>query len=217
MKRTKCLAVALCIGSLSPVMGQTALKSLTVDNLSAWQRISAQAVSDNGKWVACKMEPWEGDAIVSLYDASGKELASFPQADRFLFSSSSDYLVVSQKPAWATVDSLKLKKTKKEKMPMDKLIVYSLSGHREQIDSLKTFKLAEAVDWVAYQKGRKDSTLYVRPLDVAHGSLSELPAVKQFGFAKKSGMLYYVTTGNKTDQKPGLYILHAETGAKTLI
>lgn len=217
MKRTKSLAVALCIGSLSPVMGQTALKSLTVDNLSAWQRISAQAVSDNGKWVACKMEPWEGDAIVSLYDASGKELASFPQADRFLFSSSSDYLVVSQKPAWATVDSLKLKKTKKEKMPMDKLIVYSLSGHREQIDSLKTFKLAEAVDWVAYQKGRKDSTLYVRPLDAAHGSLSELPAVKQFGFAKKSGMLYYVTTGNKTDQKPGLYILHAETGAKTLI
>ena len=45
------------------------------------------------------MEPWEGDAVVNLYDAQGKELATFPRADRFLFSASSDYLVVSQNPA----------------------------------------------------------------------------------------------------------------------
>lgn len=32
------------------------------------------------------MEPWEGDAVVNLYDAQGKELATFPRADRFHFS-----------------------------------------------------------------------------------------------------------------------------------
>ena len=111
MKHVKYLALALCIGSLSPVMAQTASRSLTVDNLVAWQRISGQTISDNGMWVACKMEPWEGDAVVNLYDAQGKELATFPQADRFLFSASSDYLVVSQKPGKMMVDSLKLKKT----------------------------------------------------------------------------------------------------------
>ena len=78
MKHVKYLALVLCIGNLSPVMAQTASKSLTVDNLVAWQRISGQAISDNGKWVACKMEPWEGDAVVNLYDAQGKELATFP-------------------------------------------------------------------------------------------------------------------------------------------
>ena len=113
MKHVKYLALVLCIGNLSPVMAQTASKSLTVDNLVAWQRISGQAISDNGKWVACKMEPWEGDAVVNLYDAQGKELATFPRADRFLFSASSDYLVVSQKPGKMIVDSLKIKKTKK--------------------------------------------------------------------------------------------------------
>lgn len=77
MKHVKYLALVLCIGNLSPVMAQTASKSLTVDNLVAWQRISGQAISDNGKWVACKMEPWEGDAVVNLYDAQGKELATF--------------------------------------------------------------------------------------------------------------------------------------------
>ena len=95
--------------------GADSSKSLTVDNLVAWQRISGQAISDNGKWVACKMEPWEGDAVVNLYDAQGKELATFPRADRFLFSASSDYLVVCRNPARLIVDSLKIKKTKKEK------------------------------------------------------------------------------------------------------
>ena len=165
MKHVKYLALVLCIGNLSPVMAQTASKSLTVDNLVAWQRISGQAISDNGKWVACKMEPWEGDAVVSLYDAQGKELATFPQAGRFLFSASSDYLVVSQKPGKMIMDSLKIKKTKKEKIPMDALVIYSLAGNREVIDSLRTFKLAEKMDWLAFQKGRKDSALYVRPLN----------------------------------------------------
>lgn len=57
MKHVKYLALVLCIGNLSPVMAQTASKSLTVDNLVAWQRISGQAISDNGKWVACKYNP----------------------------------------------------------------------------------------------------------------------------------------------------------------
>lgn len=77
MKHVKYLALVLCIGNLSPVVAQTASKSLTVDNLVAWQRISGQAISDNGKWVACKMEPWEGDAVVSLYDAQGRNLPLF--------------------------------------------------------------------------------------------------------------------------------------------
>lgn len=47
MKHVKYLALVLCIGNLSPVMAQTASKSLTVDNLVAWQRISGQSISDD--------------------------------------------------------------------------------------------------------------------------------------------------------------------------
>ena len=61
------------------------------------------------------MEPWKGDAVVNLYDAQGKELATFPRADRFLFSASSDYLVVSQKPGKMIVDSLKNKENEERK------------------------------------------------------------------------------------------------------
>ena len=100
---------------------------------------------------------------------------------------------------------------------MDALVIYSLSGDREVIDSLKTFRLAEKADWVAFQKGRKDSTLYVQPLNANLSTRYEAPAVKAFNFAEKSGMLYYITAGDKAEEKPGLYLLNTETGVKTLI
>ena len=215
MKHVKYLAFALCLGGMLPAMSQTAERSLTVENLVTWQRISGQAISDNGKWVACKMEPWEGDATVNLYGAQGKEITAFPQAESFAFSCSSNYLVVTQKPEKERLDSLKVLKTKKDNMPMNTLVIYSLSGKKELIDSLKTFKLAQKADWIAYQRGRKDSTLFVRSLDGS--KVMKFPAVKDFSFAKESGMLYYVSAGDKQDGRPGIFVLNPEKGMPALI
>ncbi len=211
MVQVKYLAFVAWVGCASSLMGQTALKSMTVEDLAAWQHITEQAISEDGKWVACKMGPWEGDATVELYDASGKKQFDVTPADRFFFSASSRYLVVSQKPGKARTDSLKVLKTKKDKMPMDALVLYSVSGTQEVIDSVKSFKLAEKADWLAYQCGRKDSALHVRSLDASQ--IFHIPAVKEYGFAAKSGMLYYVTVGDKEDTKPGLYVLNTATGS----
>lgn len=195
MRHLKYLAFVACLGSLSPAFAQNASKSLTVDDLVTWQRITDREISDNGKWVACKMEPWEGDATVYLYAAQGQETATFSPADKFAFSASSGYLVVTQTPGKSTVDSLKVLKTKEDKMPMNTLVIYSVAGKKETIDSLKTFKLADEADWIAYQRGRKDSTLYVRSLD---GSKTfQFPTVTDFQFAKKSGMLYYTSAAKE--------------------
>ncbi len=210
MKKFRYVAFAALMSGIVPLMGQTALKSLTVDDLVAWKRITGQAISDDGKWVACKMEPWEGDATVELYDANGNKQFDVPKADNFLFSASSRYLVVSQTPGKALTDSLKVLKTKKDKMPMNSLVICSVSGTQETIDSLKSFKLAEKADWLAYQCGRKDSSLHVRSLDA--GETFDVPAVKEYGFAAKSGMLYYVTLGDENDTKPGLYVMDTAAG-----
>lgn len=212
MKHLKYLAFAACVGSLSPALAQNASKSLTVDDLITWQRITEREISDNGKWVACKMEPWEGDATIYLYAAQGQETATFSPADKFAFSASSGYLVVTQTPGKSTVDSLKVLKTKEDKMPMNTLIIYSVAGKKETIDSLKTFKLADKADWIAYQRGRKDSTLYVRSLD---GSKTfQFPTVTDFQFAKKSGMLYYTSAA---EGEAGIFTLNPEKGSPALI
>lgn len=212
MIHLKYLAFVACLGSLSPAFAQNASKSLTVDDLVTWQRITDREISDNGKWVACKMEPWEGDATVYLYAAQGQETATFSPADKFAFSASSGYLVVTQTPGKSTVDSLKVLKTKEDKMPMNTLVIYSVAGKKETIDSLKTFKLADEADWIAYQRGRKDSTLYVRSLD---GSKTfQFPTVTDFQFAKKSGMLYYTSAA---EGEAGIFTLNPEKGSPALI
>ena len=212
MRHLKYLAFVACLGSLSPALAQNASKSLTIDDLVTWQRITDREISDNGKWVACKMEPWEGDATVYLYAALGQETATFSPADKFAFSASSGYLVVTQTPGKSTVDSLKILKTKEDKMPMNTLVIYSVAGKKETIDSLKTFKLADEADWIAYQRGRKDSTLYVRSLD---GSKTfQFPTVTDFQFAKKSGMLYYTSAA---EGEAGIFTLNPEKGSPALI
>lgn len=212
MRHLKYLAFVACLGSLSPAFAQNASKSLTIDDLVTWQRITDREISDNGKWVACKMEPWEGDATVYLYAAQGQETATFSPADKFAFSASSGYLVVTQTPGKSTVDSLKVLKTKEDKMPMNTLVIYSVAGKKETIDSLKIFKLADEADWIAYQRGRKDSTLYVRSLD---GSKTfQFPTVTDFQFAKKSGMLYYTSAA---EGEAGIFTLNPEKGSPALI
>ena len=212
MRHLKYLAFVACLGSLSPALAQNASKSLAVDDLVTWQRITDREISDNGKWVACKMEPWEGDATVYLYAAQGQETATFSPADKFAFSASSGYLVVTQTPGKSTVDSLKILKTKEDKMPMNTLVIYSVAGKKETIDSLKTFKLADEADWIAYQRGRKDSTLYVRSLD---GSKTfQFPTVTDFQFAKKSDMLYYTSAA---EGEAGIFTLNPEKGSPALI
>lgn len=208
MKQMKYVLLAACLGGSLSGWAQANDGAMTINDLAAWERIAQQAISDDGRWVACRMEPWEGDATVLLYASKGGEVARFHPATAFQFSASSRYLVVKEVPAVETVDSLKLRKTKKEKMPMDRLVIRSVEGKSETIDSLRNYKVAEAADWIAYQRGRKDSTLYVRTLD---GSKQlTFPAVTAYQFAKKSGMLTFTSADAS---QAGIFTLNPEQGA----
>ena len=162
-------------------------RAMTFDEMVGWERISEQRISDNGKWVFCKMEPWRGDATILLYNDKGEEKGSFKPAAKAQFSSSSEYLLVTKTPPLKEVEAEKLKKTDKDKMPMNSLIISRLSGGIETIDSLKSYKLSETADWLAYQRGsKKDAKLYIRALECnktrsRQSAISDLP---------KKGMCY---------------------------
>ena len=163
-------------------------RAMTFDEMVSWERISEQQISNDGKWVYCKMEPWRGDATVFLYNEKGEEAGRFKPASKGQFSASSHYLLVTQTPPLAVVEAEKLKKTAKEKMPMNSLAIVKLTNGRqsnqETIDSLKSYKLSETADWLAYQRGNKnDSTLYIRSLD---GTVRySFPAVTDSGLPER--------------------------------
>ena len=212
MKKMKTLVAAACFTGVMPLMAQTTGKALSVDDLVAWQRITQQEITDNGEWVACKMEPWKGDAVVYLYGKQGQKVATFETAGQFRFSASSNYFVVDKKPQLKRIEELKLKKTKADKMPMNSLVVYTLKGSSETIDSVKSYRMANEADWLAYQAGRKDSTLHVRSLDgsVVHSFSS----VISYGFAKGSNLLYFV---EKSKEGNKLYVVNPEMGKPSLV
>ena len=199
--------MAACLGSALTGLAQNNDRAMTIDDLATWERITQQAISDDGRWVACRMEPWEGNASVWLYAAKGGEVARFKPATDFKFSSSSHFLVVKEVPAVATVDSLKLRKTKADQMPMDRLVIRSMEGKSETIDSLRNYKLAASADWIAYQRGRKDSTLYVRNLEGT--KQLTFPTVTAYQFAEKSGMLTFTSADAA---QAGLFTVDPEQG-----
>lgn len=201
MNHLKQLILFICLSVYCGAYAQEAKKAMTFEEMVSWKRITERTISHDGKWVACKMEPWRGDASIFVYNAKGEMAASFLPAGHAVFSASSRYLLVTKKPELEKVEALKLKKTKEEDMPSDELVILTLPDKKETIDSLKSYKLSEAADWMAYKRNSKsDTVLYVRSLDgTKEISFAD---VKEFGFAKKGNVLFYATDSSLCTYSP---------------
>ena len=188
MKSLRILGIGLL--AVIPFLTMKAQKAMTPQDLQDWKRITTRAISDDGQWAAAIFTPWKGASEVQLLSVDGKAVQTYAPASEVKFSSS--YAIVKKVPADALMDELKLKKTKKDKMPMDELVIRNLKNGAEwTIDSLKGYKLAENGEWLAYQRTRKDSSLVVGSLDGAQKYV--LPSASAYGFAKEKAALYFVT------------------------
>ena len=214
MKSLRLLGIGLL--AVIPFLSMKAQKALTPQDLEAWKRITTRAISNDGQWAAAMFSPWSGDSEVQVLASDGKSVQTYAPASEVKFSSSSQFVLVKKVPAVALTDSLKLKKTKKDKMPMDELVIRNLKNGTEwTIDSLKGYKLAEKGDWMAYQRTRKDSSLVVVSLDGAQKYV--LPSASDYGFAKEKAVLYFVTKEDKDGKKPGIYVWTTETPQPVLV
>ena len=198
-----------------PFLTMKAQKALTPQDLQAWKRITTRVISDDGQWVGAVFTPWRGDAEVQVFSSAGKQVRTYSPAGEVKFSASSNYALIKKVPAFALTDSLKLKKTKKNRMPMDELVIRNLkSGSEWTIDSLKGYRLAEEGEWLAYQRTRKDSSLVVASLDGKKKYV--LPSASVYGFAKEKAVLYFVTK-DTVKGKPGMYVWRAEAPQPVLV
>ena len=214
MKSLRILGIGLLVAM--PFLTLKAQKALTPQDLEAWKRITTRSISNDGQWAAAVFSPWRGDSEVQLLAVDGKATQAYAPASEVKFSSSSAYALIKKVPAVALVDSLKLKKAKKDKMPMDELVIRNLkTGAEWTIDSLKGYRLAEEGDWMVYQRTRKDSSLVVVSLDGTNKYV--LPSASVYGFAKEKAALYLVTKGDKNGTKPGIYLWTAETPRPVLV
>ena len=128
-------------------------KALTIDDLSTWNRITERTISDDGSLVAFKSEPSQGDPVITLYDANAELKSTFNCATGINISPDSRFLFFTIKPPVDEVRALKLKKTKKDDMPLDMLGIYNVAtGVTDTIERLKSYKVpAKWAGWIAWQ------------------------------------------------------------------
>ena len=214
-------------------------RAMTIDDVMNYKRITHQSIADNGQWSIAVSETWRGygdrngrisdyagDATAQVFDNKGQLIKEFAPINSYKFSKSSNYLVISTHESEDKRNARLLKaqngtdkKGRGNDTRLDTLYIYNLGAHTtERIDSLRSYKLSENADWVAYQLKAKDSTLYVRTLATAEAFTAE--KVSAYGFAKKGNMLYYTTEASGKDKAPDttrLYILPLESLSPVLV
>ncbi len=234
---TSAVLATTLMGGLT-VDAQAQKRAMTIDDVMNYKRITHQAISDNGQWSIAVSETWRGDgdrngrisdyagdATAQVFNNRGEQIKEFAPINGYKFSPSSDYLVVSTHESEAKRDARLLKaqngakKGKGDDARLDTLYIYNMSQSAlDRIDSIRSYKLSDNSDWLAYQRKAKDSTLYVRTLASAEGFKAE--KVTGYGFAKKGDMLYYSTQIVGNDSVPDtcrLYILPLQTLSPVLV
>jgi len=212
---------------------QSEKRPLTHNDILKWKRITEKHISNNGKFVVYKQEPWKGDPVLKITTPKGEEIASVPCATSAKITADSKFVVYTLKPPVDTVRALKLKNTKKENMPQDKLVIYNLkSGETEIIEKIKTVKIPEKWSgWMAWQaeapkdtakiqEGKKetensnrrggDRSSEVYPLTIKNlntGKSIKIPAVSSYVFAEEKEILAAFSEGKDSTFEAGVYAL----------
>lgn len=218
-------------------------RPLNHDDYDGWERLSSEKITKNGQWVGYQISPQDGDGRLEIF--SFKQPANkfiIPRGINFDFSPDGQFAVGKISPEDDSVRVLKLKKTKKDDMPMDSLFIYQMTtGSLIKIPRVKSFGMPrEAGSWIGvlYEKEKPvkpskndtktDSTakvekpkktdgtkLEVRKLD---GSVTyDFERVKSFSFSPNGDFLQYVLAEEDTLDNAAIYLLNLSNGESKLI
>lgn len=133
-------------------------KVLNHTNYDSWKSIDKDfIISHNGKFISYVISPQIGDSYLYIYDVANGKLDSIPRGKTPQFSVENDFIVFNVKAQNDSIRALKLKKTKKDKLPKDSLFIRNLiSGDISKIPNLKSWKIPEdGGNWLAYMIEKK--------------------------------------------------------------
>jgi len=168
------VTLSLIIFAVLTTQAQPGKKLLTVNDIVKWNRITDSKISDDGKYVAVKIEPWKGKSVAKLYSSKGEEFFSVDSAKTIFFTPDSRHLVLNKAGKKA-----------------ESLVFYSISKKEcTKRDSIVSFRmLPDWGNWVAV-KG-KDSVLVI--LDLATGVEKKFTGVSDYLPAKKGKSIMFKT------------------------
>ena len=238
MRKLIILNILLYIGLCAMAQGNK--EALTFDDILKWNRITEKMISNDGNIVVYKSEPWKGNPVLKITDKSGKELATVNCGTKATITNNSDFVVFSIKPEEEEIRQLKLKKTKKEDMPMDNLGIYNIeTNNHVKIERLRSYKVPEKWDgWIAFltksevikdttktdslkekkskiKKESKENGFMLTVMNPDSNEKLQFPFVTDYIFAEEKEVLAFVSTGDDKDFMPGVYVYDFSNNAQS--
>ncbi len=214
MKKSALFMFLLLVTSI--LSAQTEKRPLTLDEILKWNRITETHLSNDGKYIVYKEEPWKGDPVLKVTTPDASELASFLGGTKASITSDSKFVVFTLEPPADTVRNLKLAGTKKDDLPKNKLVIYNPGENEaDTICNLASSKVPEKwAGWAFYQvssngeekekkNGKKENPLCVQNL--LSGSVDTFPAVSDYSLAEEGKILAFISKGDSTFEA-GVYI-----------
>ncbi len=186
-------------------------KLMTPETYDIWNAMQQVKISPNGYWVAYTIAPGKGDKTVVLYNTRNGEESTYERSHSPQFDYSNAFLTLKTSLSYDSLQALKLKKVKKEKLPKDSISIISLV-------SSMTDKIADVEKYLMPKKSgglialsvkgktvKKDSTLVKdhnsengRPLliyDYNIDTFYSFDYVKDFQWSDKGSRLLMHSSG----------------------
>ncbi|HEX6309448.1 MAG TPA: prolyl oligopeptidase family serine peptidase [Longimicrobiales bacterium] len=137
-------------------MESGALRQLEHEDYDTWNRIGAQALSDDGRWALFTLESEANDGTLTVVDLAGGARHVIERATEPAFSEDNRFVAFTIRPTKAVLEEARKKKTPPARMPADTLGILDLrTGQVTRVARTRSFRMPEeAGGWIAYQLGR---------------------------------------------------------------
>ena len=139
-------------------------KALSFSDYDQWKTIEHQMISDDGKWIAYELNPYQGDGRLYINYPKKSKWQVFERGYSAKISSNSDFIAFKIKVQKDTLRKLKFNKVKKEKLPKDSLGIWAFKSKKTyKYKGLKSFNLpVENSSWLAFlidkKKAKEDTS-----------------------------------------------------------
>ncbi|MBN1939387.1 MAG: prolyl oligopeptidase family serine peptidase [Candidatus Aminicenantes bacterium] len=172
-------------------------------DIFTWRSISGQAVSDDGRWFACRIVPQQGDGEVLFKRTDGSKEYAFPAGEGRMgtvaLSADGTYGAFIVNPG-----SEEARRLRRERKPMTlKAVIVNLaSGEKVEYDKVRSFRFSEDNPaWIVLHKSAPESQAREKDKwagsdlilhELATGKDLVLGNVAEFAFDKKGSRLALV-------------------------
>ncbi|MDX1471256.1 MAG: prolyl oligopeptidase family serine peptidase, partial [Flavobacteriaceae bacterium] len=122
------------------------------DDFDNWQTIQSERISPNGEFALYHLVPGKGDTTLKVKGTKGEDILTYERGENARFTWDSKYVIFKIKPALDSLNDMKRRKVKEDKLPKDSLGIYNLeSKSLTKLPGIKDFKLPEKwSDYVMY-------------------------------------------------------------------